>query len=92
MTNYKLLTTALFTAILSAGIYAFGEETKTEKLQTMGNKTVDATKRTYRNAKDELCEMIDGKAHCVVKKVVNKVKNTADKINTKASEAKNKAD
>ena len=68
------------------------EETVGEKISTAGSKAVDGVKKTWRNAKDEVCEMVNGKANCVVKKVVNKIKSSADKIETTAEEAKNKAD
>ncbi|MCB0351646.1 MAG: hypothetical protein KDD38_10715 [Bdellovibrionales bacterium] len=92
MKKYNLLTLSLFSAALIFSSNAIAEETTAEKAQTATNKTVNAVKKTYRNAKGEICEMIDGKANCAVKKVVNKIKNTADSIETTAKEAKNKAD
>jgi hypothetical protein len=92
MKAYNLLAPALFTLALSLSTQAFGVETKTEKAEAMGNKTADAVTRTYRNAKNEICEMINGKEKCVVKKVVNELKNTTDKLETNVEEMKNKAD
>ena len=88
----NILAATLIAAALGLGIQSFGVETTTEKVQAMGNKTGDAVARTYRNAKDEVCEMIDGKEKCIVKKVVNKVKSTADKVETTTKETINKVD
>lgn len=93
MNKYNLIAASLIlVAAMALSLNSFGAETIAEKAETAGNKTADVVKRTYRNAKNEVCEMIDGKAKCAIKKVVNKVKNTADTIETKTNEAKNKAD
>lgn len=55
-------------------------------------KTTDKVKSTYRDAKDKVCEMIDGKMKCVAKKIKNKALNMADKLETDATELKNKVD
>lgn len=86
------LTTCLFSSVVSLSTNVFAAETATEKVEAASNKTVDAVKKTWRNAKDELCEMVDGKSKCFVKKVVNKIKSTSETIDTTAKEAKNKAD
>lgn len=77
---------------LGFGYTAHAEETKMERAETAKDKTVDASKATYRDAKGKLCEMVNGKLDCAVKKVQSKLKTAADKAKTKATEAKNKAD
>lgn len=71
---------------------ALAEETTTEKAETIGNKMADSVKKTYRNAKNEICEMVDGKAKCAARKAENEIKNAADKAETTAKELKNKVD
>ncbi len=72
--------------------FATAEETKIEKAETMGNKAADAVKRTYRNAKGEICEVIEGKVNCLAQEVIDKTKNAADSIETKGKETKKKLD
>jgi len=52
----------------------------------------DKVKESYRNAEEEVCETINGKIECTVKKVKNAILNTSDKAKTKAKETKNKLD
>lgn len=92
MRAHYLLTAFLFVAAAGQSLESFAVETNTEKLEAARNKSTDAVKRTYRNAKDEVCELINGKEKCIVKKAVNKVKSTADTIETTAEEMKDKAD
>jgi hypothetical protein len=92
MKLFKILPALLFAATTGISFYSFGAETNAEKAEAASNKAGDAVVRTYRNAKNELCQMVDGKAKCVVKEVVNDTKNVANKVETKAKEAKNKVD
>ncbi len=88
----NVLTLSILGVAVLFAVNAMAVETTTEKAQATLNKTTDVVKKTYRNAKGEICEMIDGKANCFVEKVVNKIKNTADSIETSAKESKNKRD
>lgn len=90
MTN--LIRASVIATVISLGLVVYAEETKIEKAETVKNKAVDATKKVYRNAKDEVCEMVNGKMECMAKKVVNKVKSLSDKAETKTTETKNKID
>ena len=58
----------------------------------MGSKTVDSAKASYRDGKDKVCEMVNGKMDCLVKKIRNKTAAAIDKGKTKATEIKNKVD
>lgn len=81
------LMTALF---MSANVSAV--ETTAEKTETVVNKSVDKVKSAARDVDNKVCEMIDGKMKCVVKKIKNKLKNAEDTTKTKATEIKNKID
>lgn len=80
----------LMAAAFAGGLHA--EETTMEKAGTKVDEGVDATKSTYRKAKDEVCNMVNGKMECVAKKVGHKVQDAADSTKTKAKEIKNKVD
>ncbi|MBL7544239.1 MAG: hypothetical protein JNL11_10495 [Bdellovibrionaceae bacterium] len=82
----------ILSCVLLAALSSIAEETVLEKGETMKNKAVDGVKKTYRKGKDEVCEMINGKMECAVKKGINKAKSAADAVGTKATEIKNKAD
>jgi len=90
--NRNLFAAAVFSATMGMSIYSFAAETTTEKAETLGNKATDSVKRTYRNAKNEICEIINGKEKCWVKKAKNKMRNAADEIETTTKETKNKVD
>lgn len=49
-------------------------------------------KKGTRAAKDEVCEMVNGKMECVAKKVKHKMQNAADSVGTKVKDEKNKID
>lgn len=68
---------------------AFAETTTAEKIDVATDKVGNTMKETYRNAKDEICELVNGKLECIAKKVKNKVKTAADKAKTKSKEIKN---
>lgn len=72
--------------------YAVAEETTMEKVETSANKSADSVKSTYRDAKDKVCETINGKVECVSKKMKHKAQNAADAVETKANELKKKVD
>ncbi len=81
----------LLMGVLAFAFSTFAEETTMEKAETMKNKTADGAKKMGRKAKDEVCEMVNGKMECAVKKGVNKVKDGVDATGTKATEMKNKS-
>ncbi len=90
MKKNNFLMALLLTTFLGLGINLMAEETTAEKIETSTNKGVDNVKSTYRNAKNEVCEMINGKMKCIGKKIKNKAKDLKDKASTKATEIKNK--
>jgi competence protein ComGC len=51
-----------------------------ESIQEMGNDAQRATNQAVRNAKDEACEMINGKMECAADKVKHKVQDGADAV------------
>lgn len=67
-------------------------ETPAEKAETASNRAADQTREKYRNSKDEICELVNGKMDCVAQKIENKSKSAWDKTKTKAKEIKNKVD
>jgi TATA-box binding protein (TBP) (component of TFIID and TFIIIB) len=78
--------------VLGLALNLSAEETNLEKAETQKNKTMDSLKKKYRKAKDEICQMTNGKMVCVKRKLVDGVQNATDKIKTDAIEVKNKAD
>lgn len=71
--------------------FAFGEESTTDKVNIMADRTSDATKRNYRAVKDKLCKIVDGKIQCAGKKMKNSMLNATDKAKTDAKEALDKS-
>lgn len=92
MKKNNLLTIYLCAAMLGLGISTHAEETTLEKIETGSNKAADSAKKTYRKAKDKVCEMVNGKMKCVEKKIKGKVENLKDKVETESKEIKNKID
>ncbi len=92
MKTQQLLSIGLFSLMLSTGAYAVAEETVAEKANNVANKSADTVREVYRNSKNELCELINGKMECVAKKIRNKARTAADKAKTKAEEVKDKVD
>lgn len=90
------ITTSLIVLALSTGLitssFAHAEETVGEKAAATATKAKNATKKAYRGAKDEVCEMINGKMECLPQKVKHKAENAADSAEAKAKELKNKVD
>ncbi len=90
MKKRNLFTSCVIVATFGLGIAAYAEEpTAMEKLETSKNKTVDGAKKGMRAAKDETCEMMNGKMHCAGKKMKHKMQNATDKAGTDATEIKN---
>jgi hypothetical protein len=88
----NILNTVIVASVFILGANSYSEETTVEKAQVVGNKALDATKRTYRSAKDKGCEMIHGKLECLGKKTAHKIDNASDRANSKSKEIKNKID
>ncbi len=92
MRKMKLFTACIFAASMGVSFVAAANETTGEKIQTGANKAGDSVKETYRNAKGELCELVNGKMECAAKQMKYKAQNTMDRTKTKAKELKNKVD
>ncbi|MBX3041490.1 MAG: hypothetical protein KF789_12350 [Bdellovibrionaceae bacterium] len=57
---------------------AHAEETMGEKAKETWQDTKKNAKKAWRNAKGEWCEMVNGKAECVMKRAKAKVQNAVD--------------
>lgn len=57
---------------------AHADQTLGEKAKEGWEDTKKETKKAWRNAKGEWCEMVNGKAECAMKRAGNKVKNAVD--------------
>jgi uncharacterized coiled-coil DUF342 family protein len=91
--RYKnIVASGLLAASLGLSFTAGANESAGEKATAETNKSVDSAKETYRNAKNEICELVNGKMHCAAKKMKSKMRTAADKTKTKAKEVKNKVD
>jgi hypothetical protein len=72
--NFIVLITLLFS------MFAISCNKSKESIQEMGNDAQRATNQAVRNAKDEACEMINGKMECAADKVKHKVQDGADAV------------
>lgn len=90
MNHFKSGLIAITLAVSISGCKS--NETPSEKAQAEHNKALDSAKEIYRNSKDEICELINGKMECVAQKIENKTKTAIDKTKTKTKEIKNKID
>lgn len=88
--NYLVLVFTMVT--LSLGFIAVAEESTLEKLETQKNKSMDGARHVYRTVDNRVCEMVNGKEKCVIKKVKNRAKDAADQIKTNTNELMNKVD
>ena len=89
----QIITTAAI--ILAATLnftFANAEETTGEKINHSTNQAVDSVKETARDIKDKGCEMVNGKLHCIGKKIKNKAATLKDKAKTEAKHAEDKVD
>lgn len=91
-TNKTKIFAAVFAINMGLATIANAEETAIEQTQATGNKVADKVKKGARKASDEVCEMMNGKMHCIGKKIKHKVQNAADSVESKAKEEKNKVD
>lgn len=71
---------ALMVCSFTAAPFAFADETVGEKTHEAVQDAKRGTKKAWRNAKDSACEMVNGKMECAGKKIKNKAKNAADKV------------
>ncbi len=86
MKNMKIFKPLLaITFSLYLGSSAFANESSVS--QTAGD-AGNAVKKTYRNAKDKTCEMINGKMQCLGKKIKHKMENASDEVSSEAKEIK----
>lgn len=83
---------ALGMAFSSAAHYAHAEETVGDKVKEGYQDAKKGVKRTWRNAKNEVCEWVNGKVECAAKKLANEAKNAADEVKDKADDVKKKVD
>ncbi len=58
------------------------EEAKDGTMEA-GRDLKKGVRKTWRNAKNEVCEMVNGKVECAVKKAKNKAKNAIDEVEDK---------
>lgn len=56
------------------------DDTTREKVEEVSNDTKRTAKKAVRKAKDETCEMVDGKMKCFGKKIKHAAQNAGDKI------------
>lgn len=69
---------------LSLGSFAFAaNETIGEKAKEGWSDTKKNTKEVYRDAKDEVCEMVNGKLECVGQKVKHGAQKVGDEVKDK---------
>ena len=81
--NLKMFLITLVTTTMVGSFtanFAHADETVKEKASEMGNDTKRAAKKGMRKAKDEVCEMVDGKMKCVGKKIKHAAQNAGDKV------------
>lgn len=74
-----LSTVTLMAAHPYSAAFAADDTTK-EKVAEAANDTKRAAKKAVRKAKDETCEMVDGKMKCMGKKMKHAAQNAGDKI------------
>lgn len=55
-------------------------EKSSEEIQEVGNDLKRDAEKAVRDAKDESCEMINGKVECAAKKVKHSIQNGADAV------------
>lgn len=56
------------------------DDTVSEKVEEAAKDTKRATKKAVRKAKDETCEMVNGKMKCIGKKMKHAAQNAGDKV------------
>ena len=83
----KMFLTSIVAVTFSAGISTAWAETVGEKaaeakadIKEAGQDAAKATRKGVRKAKDEVCEMINGKMECIAKKAKHKIQNGVDEV------------
>lgn len=79
-------------SVMCMGSFAQAKETTGEKAAATANRAKNTVKETYRNAKNEICELVNGEMKCIAQKVKHSAQNAADAAEAKAKEVKNKVD
>ena len=86
MKNLKIMKSVLaMTFAFHLGSSAFASESSVSQAADDAGNSV---KKTYRNAKDKTCEMVNGKMQCLGKKIKHKIENASDAASTEAKELK----
>ena len=86
MKNLKMMKPLLAMSFaLYLGSSAFATESS---VSHTADEAGNSVKKTYRNAKDKTCEMVNGKMQCLGKKIKHKMENASDAISTEAKEIK----
>ena len=83
--NLKTLAVCCILALSSLTIGATRADdrdkaTTKQKMEEAGRDTKRGAKKAWRGAKDETCEMVNGKMECAAKKAKHSIQNTSDKI------------
>ena len=73
-----LLSLSLFG--LQGAQYAYADKTVKEKAKETMNDAKRGANKAARSAKDETCELVNGKMECAAKKVKHKIQNGADTV------------
>lgn len=68
------------------------ETTTGEKIQEGAEDAGKNVKKSYREAKDKACEMVNGKLECAGKRAMNKMRNAKDEAKDKANDVKKRVD
>lgn len=88
----KISVCLMIVGLMFSPLSALAEQSAGEKAKNKMHEVGDEAREAARDAKDEVCEMINGKLECVAKKAVNKGKTLWDKTETEAEELKDKVD
>jgi hypothetical protein len=68
------------------------EETTGEKIEDTGRTIKRKTKKGMNHAKDEVCEMVNGRMECIGKKIKHKTGEAVDSVKDGAKSTKDKVD
>ncbi|MCF8059915.1 MAG: hypothetical protein K9K67_11500 [Bacteriovoracaceae bacterium] len=77
MYKFNIATILIFTSLT---LFSCSKSDKTimEKVETKSEEISDSVNEAYKDAKDEICEMIDGKLQCTKKRIESDVKDLVD--------------
>ena len=83
----KTIATFIISAFAAtASFSALGDQTTGEKVEKWSRDTKSDVKKGYHRAKEEACEMVNGKLHCVDEKIKNRATESKDAIKDKAKD------